>query len=49
MAQKKQEAKYLVDTYPDFVCHAEKTGWESGSHVKIRQKNIIKEQGNLFD
>ncbi len=37
------------EKYPDFLCFAEKSGFEDGSHIKIRQKNIIKEQDNLFD
>ncbi len=48
MEQKIAEAKYLVDTYPDFVCYGEKVGWPEKSHVKIRQKKININQQNLF-
>jgi len=48
MEQKKSECKYLVDTYPDFICYGEKVGWEEGSHVKIRQKKMNKDQVSLF-
>jgi hypothetical protein len=48
MEQKKAECKYLVETYPDFVCYGEKVGWEPLSHVKIRQKKVDKDQTTLF-
>lgn len=48
MEQKKLECKYLVETYPDFICYAEKVGWETGSHVKIRQKKVNINQYTLL-
>lgn len=36
MKQKKKECKYLVETYPDHIRMAEKAGWPSGSHVRIK-------------
>lgn len=46
--QKKAECKYLVETYPDFIAFAEKKGWPTGSHVKIRQKKTNHMQKSLF-
>lgn len=48
MEQKLAECKYLVETYPDFICYGEKVGWEPLSHVKIRQKKIDINQTTLF-
>lgn len=48
MEQKLLECKYLVETYPDYICYAEKVGWEPFSHVKIRQKKIDINQTTLF-
>lgn len=49
MPQKLREAKYLVDTYPEFVAYADKVGWVENSHVKIRQKrNYNPDQTSLF-
>jgi len=42
MGQKMKEAKYLVETYPDYVAFAEKPGWPSGSHVKLRRTKTRK-------
>jgi hypothetical protein len=42
--QKKIEAAYLVKTYPKYVCYAEKTGWPSGTHVKIKNISGLKER-----
>jgi hypothetical protein len=36
MEQKLREAKYLVDTYPDFVKFSAKKGWPENSHVRFR-------------
>lgn len=48
MEQKLKECKYLVTTYPDVIAYADKTGWEKGSHVKIRNKKINHNQVKLF-
>lgn len=37
MEQKKIEAAYLVKTYPELITFKEKVGWESGSHVVLKQ------------
>ena len=36
MEQKKTEAAYLVDTYPDLIQFKRKAGWPDGSHVVLR-------------
>lgn len=49
MQQKIQEAKYLVEYFPEYICYGDKVGWPAGSHVKIRQKKININQQNLFE
>lgn len=39
MTQKITEARYLVETYPDYVAYKAKAGWPEGSHVTIRQRH----------
>lgn len=39
LPQKMEEAKYLVDTYPELITYKEKAGWPYGSHVVLRQRN----------
>tara|TARA_A100000171_G_C2134453_1_gene149116 strand:- start:1944 stop:2759 length:816 start_codon:yes stop_codon:yes gene_type:complete len=49
MKQKKIECEYLVKTYPEFIKISKKSGWEYGTHVKIRQKRKYNpKQINLF-
>jgi hypothetical protein len=48
MEQKIQECKYLVETYPEYIAYADKVGFPTGSHIKIRQKKTNKSQVNLF-
>ena len=38
MPRKIVEAKYLVDTYPEFIAYKAKNGWPEGSHVTIRHR-----------
>lgn len=39
LPQKMEEAKYLVETYPDLIAYKDKAGWPYGSHVVLRQRN----------
>lgn len=48
LSQKIKECKYLVETYPQYICYANKKGWEPFSHIKIRQKKINNKQLTLF-
>lgn len=45
LPQKKKEAKYLVDTYPNLIRYKDKTGWPPRSHVVLRPQRIAKSQG----
>jgi hypothetical protein len=48
LQQKKDDCKYLVENFPDYICYGEKVGQPPLSHVKIRQKKIDKDQVTLF-
>lgn len=39
MEQKVREARYLVETYPDYIAYKAKAGWPEGSHVVLRQRH----------
>jgi hypothetical protein len=38
MPRKIQEAKYLVETYPEFIAYKSKKGWPEGSHITLRHR-----------
>ncbi len=46
---KQISAANFLKLYSCGVLFVRENGIEDGSHIKIRQKNIIKEQDNLFD
>lgn len=38
MPRKIKEAKYLVETYPEYIAYKKKTGWPEGSHITLRHR-----------
>lgn len=48
MKEKIEECDYLVSSYPEYISHAEKVGFPTGSHIRMRSKRTGAETIKMF-